>query len=62
MKLAIVGIIALAAIGIALGPVAAIWALNTLFGLSIPLTLKTWAAALLLCVMVESKSSRGGKS
>lgn len=29
-------------------PIASIWALNTLFGLGIPYTLKTWFAALLL--------------
>jgi len=29
-------------------PIATIWAVNTLFGLTIPYTLKTWAATLIL--------------
>lgn len=32
-------------------PCAAIWAFNTLFDLHIALTLKTWFAALVLCVI-----------
>jgi len=31
-----------------LGPLGTIWALNTLFALAIPYTLKTWAAVLWL--------------
>jgi len=32
----------------ALGPILLIWALNTLFGLGIPLTWGTWFAALIV--------------
>jgi hypothetical protein len=40
-------IVILIAVGIAL-PVSWIWAVNTLFSLSIPLTFKTWCASLLI--------------
>ena len=33
---------------VVLGPIAAIWALNTLFGLSIATTFDTWVAALII--------------
>jgi len=33
---------------IVFGPFLTIWAINTLFGLVIPYTLKTWAASLIL--------------
>lgn len=36
-------------------PVALIWAFNTLFGLSIVLTLKTYLAALVLIIVFGSK-------
>jgi len=41
-------------------PLAGIWALNTLFGLTIAYTFKTWMAALLLAGIVggTSKASR----
>lgn len=39
-------------------PLATIWALNTLFPLSIAYTLKTWAAALLLSAAVGGSSVR----
>lgn len=39
-------------------PLATIWALNTLFSLSIAYTLKTWAAALLLSAAVGGSSVR----
>jgi hypothetical protein len=43
-----------------LGPIMTIWSLNLLFGLSIPITLKTWAATLWLiaCIGGSSQSSR----
>ena len=47
MMVGVFGIVLLVILIIA-GPVAAIWSLNTLFGLSIPFTFKTWLAALLL--------------
>ena len=47
------------AIVILLGyPYLAIWSLNTLFSLSIPFTLKTWAAALLLLFLVQGSRGR----
>lgn len=41
-------------------PLALIWSLNTLFGLTIPWTFKTWFAALVLGA-VASGSSRGSR-
>ena len=38
---------------IAIAPLALIWALNTLFSLSIAFTVKTWLAALLLLLATE---------
>jgi len=43
---------------IVFGPLLLIWALNTLFMFSIPYTLKTWAAALVLGGVVGSSGSR----
>jgi hypothetical protein len=37
-------------------PLAVIWALNTLFLLSIPFSLKTWAAVVVLCMIFNNKS------
>jgi len=45
-------IIVLVIIAIICCPIAAIWALNTLFGLAIPLTFKTWLAAAVLSATV----------
>lgn len=42
------GIIVLVVLAVWWGPLACIWAVNTLFSLVIPYTLKTWAAALIL--------------
>lgn len=44
----IIGFIALALLIIIIAPLATIWALNTLFGLAIPLSFETWLAALVL--------------
>jgi hypothetical protein len=45
-------VIALGVAGIIFGPLLTIWALNTLFALAIPYTLKTWfASALLTSIM-----------
>lgn len=39
-----------------IGPLATIWALNTLFpALAIPVTLETWAAALILSGVVSGQ-------
>lgn len=49
-------IIALIAFLIFIGPVASIWALNTLFpALAIPLTFDTWCAALILGAVVSGQ-------
>jgi hypothetical protein len=34
-------------------PLFAIWALNTLFSLSIPYTLESWAASMVLCSVIR---------
>ena len=50
-KTQIAGILTLAAVGTILIlsiPLAAIWSVNTLFGLTIPYTFKTWLAAFIL--------------
>ena len=39
-------------------PFTAIWGLNTLFGLAIPYTLKTWAAAFVLGVFIRGFGSK----
>lgn len=36
-----------------LGPIAAIWSLNTLFGLAIPTTFDTWIAALIIAGIIR---------
>jgi len=43
-EIAFIGICVIA--GIIFGPLISIWALNTLFGLSIPFTFATWFASL----------------
>ena len=51
--LAMLFVIALFALAIAVGPVAVIWSLNTLFpALAIPFTLYTWLATAILLVFV----------
>lgn len=40
------------------GPLVLIWALNTLFGLAIAYTLKTWLAALLLGGLFSSGAAK----
>ena len=52
------GLLVLGLVGLL--PLATIWALNTLFGLSIAFTLKTWAAALVLVLLLGSNSHRKG--
>ena len=39
------------------GPCLSIWAVNTLFGLTIPFTLKTWFAALVLTGLVSGRAN-----
>lgn len=50
-------IILLALLLIILGPFLMIWSINTLFGLMIPFTLKTWFAALILGGSVSARKS-----
>jgi hypothetical protein len=49
----VLAILALIALVIA-GPLLIIWSLNTLFGLTIAYTLKTWAAAAIFGAMFKS--------
>jgi len=45
-------------LAVVFGPLLTIWSLNTLFGLTIPYTLKTWFATLFLAGVVGgSKAS-----
>ena len=41
-----------------IGPIFTIWAANLLFGLAIPVTFGTWAAALWLAFVVKSSPSK----
>lgn len=54
----VVLIIGIVIVGLWLGPLALIWALNTLFGLGIEYTIKTWAAALIIGGMFSASASR----
>lgn len=42
---------------IIVGPLLTIWSLNTLFGLTIAYTLKTWFAAMVLGGIIGSKAA-----
>ncbi len=55
--LGILGVIALALIG----PVFSIWSLNVLFGLAIPVTLKTYFSALWLNMVVYGAAAAASK-
>lgn len=44
-------------LGAVLGPFISIWAVNTLFGLSIPYTFWTWLAALVLLTVFHARVS-----
>ena len=48
-------------VGLILFPLAQIWALNTLFGLSIAYTFKTWLAALVLGIAVRGVNTESKK-
>ena len=48
-------VILLAAVLIVLGPLAVLWALNTLFMLSIPYTFWTWLAVWILAGVFKTK-------
>jgi hypothetical protein len=51
MEKVIVAILAI--ILVLIMPLFAIWALNTLFSLSIPYTLETWVASVILCSAIR---------
>ena len=54
----LLGLIAVAIIVIAIGPLATIWATNTLFpSLNIPYTLETWVAVVIIGAFVRAKVS-----
>ena len=56
--LVISGVIILAVLMIIGGPIAAIWALNTLFpALAIPYTLETWLAAFIIPAVFKTEVS-----
>jgi hypothetical protein len=59
--LLITGIIALVIVLLVFGPMLTIWALNTLFGLGIPVNLATWFACLWLAGIVGATSYSSGK-
>lgn len=42
---------------VALGPLALIWSVNTLFALSIPYSVETWLAVLVLSIFASGGSS-----
>lgn len=50
-------VLGLVVVLVVLGPLASVWALNTLFGLGIGYSFKTWAAALLLGIALRGSSS-----
>ncbi len=52
--LGIIAIVALVVALVILGPLAIIWALNTLFGLGIAYTFWTWLAVLVLSATINS--------
>ncbi len=56
MKIILVVVVVVALVAAA--PCAIIWALNTLFALTIPFTFKTWLAALVLGGCVSSSTRR----
>ncbi len=53
----IVGITVLIVVLVVAGPLLTLWALNTLFPLAIPYSLKTWLAALLLGFLLSGSAS-----
>lgn len=47
---------------VALGPLAVIWAVNTLFGAGIAYTFWTWLAVIVLSVWIQTRVGRNGKT
>ena len=56
MKYAVIAVIV--ALTLWLVPLTLIWALNTLFGLAIPFTFKTWLASLVLGGLFSPRASQ----
>ena len=52
----IVGVLAIFAILITVGPLLILWSINTLFGLGIAYNVKTWAATLILASAFKDQS------
>ena len=48
-------IIVFTTILIVIGPILIIWSLNTLFGMGIPFTIRTWLAVVILGSMFKTK-------
>jgi hypothetical protein len=53
----IIGIVVVVVVLVAIGPLAVIWAWNTLFGaaLTVPYTIATWLAVLIIGVFLRSE-------
>jgi len=56
----IVGLVILIVLVVVFAPLLIIWSLNTLFGLTITYTIKTWLAALVLGALVGGSLVRIG--
>lgn len=60
-KVALVfAVLLLAGVGIYFWPMLLFWAIRTLFGVAIPFTLKTWAAAWVLMLAFNAGGGRSG--
>jgi hypothetical protein len=55
-------LIALAVVLIVIGPLASIWAVNTLFGTAIEYSFTTWAAAAWLHILLTGTAIKTSKS
>jgi hypothetical protein len=53
---AIIAVLIIVLLLLVFGPILTIWSLNTLFGLAIPYTFKTWFAALFLAGVVSGSA------
>jgi len=52
-----IGVVVLMLIAVAFGPIFTIWAVNLLFGLTIPVTFYTWLSAFWLAAVVTIRTS-----
>ena len=53
----VIGVVLLVLIAVAFGPIFSIWAVNLLFGLTIPVTFYTWLSAFWLAAVVTIRTS-----